>query len=213
MTRILWFSARFLALYGLLQVAFTFTPVGELANRLVASATAQTLSVCMGRTVGWDVEGNDIVINVPVRVGAGWKMAQANLRRGWYTRNIPMFLAIVLAATRTFGGRLFAVLGFGLLGVIALDGLVGAAHAWATMPKAVPFTAAYHVLSVFGVWSLGGMFVAPIFVGAVLALTFLGHPAKEPTAPVGRNDPCPCGSGLKYKRCCGAERAAAPGGA
>lgn len=23
-------------------------------------------------------------------------------------------------------------------------------------------------------------------------------------APTGRNDPCPCGSGLKYKRCCGA---------
>jgi tetratricopeptide (TPR) repeat protein len=26
----------------------------------------------------------------------------------------------------------------------------------------------------------------------------------------GRNDPCPCGSGKKYKRCCGLERAAAP---
>jgi uncharacterized protein len=25
---------------------------------------------------------------------------------------------------------------------------------------------------------------------------------------VGRNDPCPCGSGLKYKRCCGAGQAA-----
>ena len=24
------------------------------------------------------------------------------------------------------------------------------------------------------------------------------------TAKVGRNDPCPCGSGKKYKRCCGA---------
>ena len=24
---------------------------------------------------------------------------------------------------------------------------------------------------------------------------------------VGRNDPCPCGSGLKYKRCCGADQA------
>ncbi|MEA1649028.1 MULTISPECIES: SEC-C metal-binding domain-containing protein [Nitrospirillum] len=23
-------------------------------------------------------------------------------------------------------------------------------------------------------------------------------------AKVGRNDPCPCGSGKKYKRCCGA---------
>ena len=24
--------------------------------------------------------------------------------------------------------------------------------------------------------------------------------------PVGRNDPCPCGSGKKYKRCCGRKR-------
>lgn len=32
-------------------------------------------------------------------------------------------------------------------------------------------------------------------------------PAPEPAAPtgkVGRNDPCPCGSGKKYKKCCGA---------
>jgi uncharacterized protein len=27
---------------------------------------------------------------------------------------------------------------------------------------------------------------------------------RERTAKVGRNDPCPCGSGKKYKRCCGA---------
>jgi len=24
-----------------------------------------------------------------------------------------------------------------------------------------------------------------------------------PRAKVGRNDPCPCGSGKKYKKCCG----------
>jgi len=24
---------------------------------------------------------------------------------------------------------------------------------------------------------------------------------------VGRNDPCPCGSGKKYKKCCGAQAA------
>ena len=30
-------------------------------------------------------------------------------------------------------------------------------------------------------------------------------PMAMRSAPrVGRNDPCPCGSGLKYKRCCGA---------
>jgi len=28
-------------------------------------------------------------------------------------------------------------------------------------------------------------------------------PPQENTGPVGRNAPCPCGSGLKYKKCCG----------
>jgi SEC-C motif-containing protein len=27
---------------------------------------------------------------------------------------------------------------------------------------------------------------------------------KKTTPDVGRNDPCPCGSGKKYKKCCGA---------
>jgi preprotein translocase subunit SecA len=27
---------------------------------------------------------------------------------------------------------------------------------------------------------------------------------EDPYATVGRNDPCPCGSGKKYKKCCGA---------
>jgi hypothetical protein len=28
----------------------------------------------------------------------------------------------------------------------------------------------------------------------------------EPKQKVGRNEPCPCGSGIKYKRCCGAAK-------
>ncbi len=28
--------------------------------------------------------------------------------------------------------------------------------------------------------------------------------ARRKAVKVGRNDPCPCGSGKKYKRCCGA---------
>lgn len=36
------------------------------------------------------------------------------------------------------------------------------------------------------------------------------EPEEEPPAParggIGRNDPCPCGSGRKYKKCCGAAR-------
>lgn len=34
-------------------------------------------------------------------------------------------------------------------------------------------------------------------------------PAKNPFKDVGRNDPCPCGSGSKYKKCCLAKEAAA----
>ena len=30
-------------------------------------------------------------------------------------------------------------------------------------------------------------------------------PVRNPTRAVGRNDPCPCGSGQKFKRCHGAQ--------
>jgi preprotein translocase subunit SecA len=45
------------------------------------------------------------------------------------------------------------------------------------------------------------------------ASTPVGGPTKPTTVrrsqpKVGRNDPCPCGSGKKYKRCCGASAAA-----
>jgi SEC-C motif-containing protein len=29
-------------------------------------------------------------------------------------------------------------------------------------------------------------------------------PVRRETPKIGRNDPCPCGSGRKYKKCCGA---------
>jgi preprotein translocase subunit SecA len=28
-------------------------------------------------------------------------------------------------------------------------------------------------------------------------------PERQKSGKVGRNDPCPCGSGMKYKKCCG----------
>jgi len=31
-------------------------------------------------------------------------------------------------------------------------------------------------------------------------------PIRNEAAKVGRNDPCPCGSGKKYKKCCGAPK-------
>ncbi len=45
---------------------------------------------------------------------------------------------------------------------------------------------------------------------AKAAESFVSAPEQEPdhTAKIGRNDPCPCGSGMKYKKCCGAAKSA-----
>lgn len=31
----------------------------------------------------------------------------------------------------------------------------------------------------------------------------MNEPYQRETKKIGRNDPCPCGSGKKYKKCCG----------
>jgi uncharacterized protein YecA (UPF0149 family) len=38
--------------------------------------------------------------------------------------------------------------------------------------------------------------------GAAAAVNRMAMP-HAPSPTVGRNDPCPCGSGKKYKKCCG----------
>ena len=50
---------------------------------------------------------------------------------------------------------------------------------------------------------------APRIIPEIAATLYRAHRLTTPQAPirsdaVGRNDPCPCGSGLKYKRCHGA---------
>ncbi|MBS4095807.1 MAG: SEC-C domain-containing protein [Sulfuricella sp.] len=32
------------------------------------------------------------------------------------------------------------------------------------------------------------------------------EPVRREAPKVGRNDPCPCGSGKKFKQCCGSDR-------
>jgi hypothetical protein len=41
-----------------------------------------------------------------------------------------------------------------------------------------------------------------LLFGAVLAPRFIKKPVYPATLSVGRNSPCPCGSGKKYKNCC-----------
>jgi preprotein translocase subunit SecA len=40
-------------------------------------------------------------------------------------------------------------------------------------------------------------------LGAPIEGVTKGHTVRRATEKIGRNEPCPCGSGLKYKKCCG----------
>ena len=62
------------------------------------------------------------------------------------------------------------------------------------------FYALYYFFDLMG----RGFFALSIYLG-LIAFGWRAPEAMPPLPagrPVGRNDPCPCGSGLKYKRCC-----------
>jgi hypothetical protein len=64
------------------------------------------------------------------------------------------------------------------------------------------FYALYYFFDAMG----RGFFALLIFLGLIAFSWDPSAPEPAPAAPrrVNRNAPCPCGSGLKYKRCCGA---------
>lgn len=45
-------------------------------------------------------------------------------------------------------------------------------------------------------------FTVPYEAGNLFAINSAVSPVERPTAKIGRNAPCPCGSGRKYKKCC-----------
>jgi hypothetical protein len=126
---------------------------------------------------------------------------------------LPLLAALVLAAPGWSWRRRGRALGIGL-GLVAAsqvafflvtvvatqqspvmspEGMIQpAGHSPVKQPV---FYALYYFFDAMG----RGFFALLIFLGLV---AFGG---ERPDAPrVGRNDPCPCGSGRKFKRCCGA---------
>ena len=47
-----------------------------------------------------------------------------------------------------------------------------------------------------------GAFVSALADAYVQACSGTSAPITRPGSKIGRNDPCPCGSGKKYKKCC-----------
>jgi preprotein translocase subunit SecA len=70
---------------------------------------------------------------------------------------------------------------------------------------ALPKTLVHDQVAVLGRGGGGGTAAPGVPADAVVEEAIRSAaPSRRPTPKVGRNDPCPCGSGKKYKKCCGA---------
>ena len=209
MTSVFAFSLRFLACYALLLGVLVLPPIEHLAGGIVAAGASLVLNVCLGRSVSSSTAGSDLVFAVIAdEPGQTWQITVEALE---HLRNLPLFAAIVLAAgwPRRWRPRrrLLQILGIGAVSLLALDALIVAAEAWERLPDAVPLTGAYQVLAALAIFHAtggAGLFAAPVFVGALGVLTLRDEGDRVAGTQPRRNDPCPCGSGRKWKQCCGA---------
>lgn len=60
----------------------------------------------------------------------------------------------------------------------------------------------------FAITNMNGKTTFSFRIPSIETIDFVNNPPKNivktnPTAKIGRNDSCPCGSGKKYKKCCG----------
>jgi hypothetical protein len=132
-------------------------------------------------------------------------------------RNVPLLLALFLATPGLLRGRRTKALAIAL-GVlflwhagyvtfvihrlssqmaVAAEAAAQSGAARAVVPTRLPFEV---LLRLF----IPQLLPLVLWAGLVhFRQPMLIEPASASVVTVGRNDPCPCGSGKKYKRCCG----------
>lgn len=203
MARALKSILAFLLLSTLLLVVFSVAPLSSIAGGAVAWTASTILGWCLGVRVGWSLTAaNDIGIAVPA--GALWEGGIVELQTLLFIKNMPLFIAAVLAAKQKRRRYVSAVLFGGLVGLTLLDGIVVAHTTWETVAVGSrPTSLAFELLALPSVYSgTGGMSVAPIFLGAFVAMLLPASAPERRAVGVRRNMQCSCGSGLKAKRCC-----------
>jgi len=191
------YSLRFLLIWAVLAPLFALTPAREVAERSMLRVASGVLSVGIGSRVRPTEHQGEPALQLGrqrVRV-----VGEESLHV--QSRNIPVVLAILLAAAPGWSLRWAGIAGATLLGVLVLDGWIIAGTVWPGWPRGEgPL---YHVLGILAQLKFGGWSMAPVFLVA-LALWVAPMRAGIPIeGKLGRNERCPCGSGLKYKRCCG----------
>lgn len=173
----------------------------------VLAGVAQVTAPVLDPGTRYETEGPKVVAVRPFGVGADGRARSA--RQGLWSAAVTWnttFLAAALLATPgwSWQRRWRAVaIGAGALAVLHLTHLlVNAGFTRTRLPGADPGSGALVLEWLNGFFDIVLATVAPIALYAMLAGGRAGQ--VRAASPVERNAPCPCGSGLKYKRCCGA---------
>jgi len=120
---------------------------------------------------------------------------------GWRRRGRALAIGLILLTLTQIAFFVVTIVATQQSPVMSPDGMIQPAG-YSPIKQPI-FYALYSFFDAMG----RGFFALLIFL-ALIAFTWdpTAAAAPAPTAPrrVGRNAPCPCGSGLKYKRCCGA---------
>jgi hypothetical protein len=157
----------------------------------------------------------NVVVTAAPDTGFGGQTHTLPLRIDTITYGIPMLVALVAATRADSLAAKGRALGLGLGVMLLLT--VPAVMAWVALASVQLDDRVANASGMPGSGRSGFLFYAfhgyafsqpVVAVGVWMALLMLGLFKKKkrpdpPAVSVTRNAPCPCGSGRKYKRCCG----------
>jgi len=171
------------------------------------AAGAQTVTRLVYPWIEFSARGHDIYFTVKRRPGF-----EAWVDSRLIVANLPLLITLVLA---TPGMRWQRRAVRGLVGIALLLSVHVAVLI--TKVQVVLVSAKHPLAGSSALWSMFDDFLEvvgktffPILIWLALCLPYMlgaidnrSEPASKEAEP-GRNSPCPCGSGKKYKKCCGA---------
>ena len=163
----------------------------------------------------------NVFVTASEQSGFGGQVHSSGLRLSTITYGLPMLMALVLSTRAESIIAKLKALGVGVAVMLVLT--VPAVMVWASVTslqlKDKIAAASFGVnsdqsSSLYFVFH-GYAFSQPVLAaGMWMALMLLGffkqkpkQPQAAPAGATGRNEPCPCGSGRKFKRCCGKAKA------
>jgi hypothetical protein len=208
-----------LALAGTSIVWLALAPVYASGLARVAAAVAPLLDRAPGAR--YAAEGSRVVVHRPVLL-PGDALPRDLVQTLWLAAGafgLPVFAAVVIVTPGWSWGTRARALAWGLafLTLTQIVTVMVNTEFWQQMPVAGPrgdpvylpghsagrlrvFSALFYFLEIMG----RGFFALVTYI----ALLGLRERGRSRLGKTGRNEPCPCGSGRKFKRCCGGLEAA-----